>query len=220
MSPSHAIWEKAAPLRAAMRDMPFNTELAAGTLPRAAFRHYMLQDALYLVGYGRVLALAAAKAPDADEVLRFSKAAQTAIVVERALHASYLGRFGISAGEAEAAEPSPTCAAYVNFLLAEAAVGSFASLIGAILPCFWVYREIGLRVAARSAPDNFYQAWIDTYSDEAFGAATDEMIQVYDRAHAAAGAQEQARMEAKFLSCCRYEWMFWDGAYRQEAWPA
>lgn len=219
MTPSQAVWEKAAPLRAAMRDMPFNAELAAGTLSRESFRHYMIQDTLYLVGYARVLSLGAAKAPDAEEVLRFSKAAETAIVVERALHAGYLARFGIEPRDVERAKPAPTTAAYVNFLLAEAATGTFATLVGAVLPCFWVYREVGLHVANRSAPDNFFQAWIDTYTDESFGAAVEGMIGVYDRAHHAAGAAERARMENAFLACCRYEWMFWDAAHRQERWP-
>jgi len=219
MTPSAAIWRSAEPLRDAMRSMPFNAELAAGTLPRAAFRHYMLQDAAYLQAYARVLAIGAAKAPGPDEILEFAKASETAIVVERALHAGYLAQFGIDAAAMEAAEPSPTCLAYVNFMLAEAATGSYATLVGAVLPCFWVYREVGLHIRAIASPNNFYQTWIDTYADEAFGAATTRMIAIYDRAADAAGADERARMEAAFLRCCRYEWMFWDAAYRQEAWP-
>lgn len=206
-------------MRDAMRTMPFNAELAAGTLSKDAFKHYMLQDAAYLQGYARVLAIGAAKAPTSDDILEFSKAAETAIVVERALHAGYLSEFGITTAEMEAAEPSPACAGYVNFMLAEATTGTFATLVGAILPCFWVYRDIGLFIRDRAAPNNFYQTWIDTYADEAFGAATQRMIAIYDRAHQAAGAAEQARMEASFLRCCQYEWIFWDAAYRLEVWP-
>jgi thiaminase/transcriptional activator TenA len=219
MSPSQAIWQRAAPIRSAMLAMPFNAELAAGTLRREAFKHYMLQDAAYLQGYARVLAIGAAKAPGSDEILEFSKAAETAIVVERALHAGYLEQFGVTHAEMEAAHPSPSCAAYVNFMLAEAATGTFATLVGAVLPCFWVYREVGLAIKDSAAANNFYQAWIDTYADEAFGAATERMIRVYDRAHAAAGASDQARMEACFLRCCQYEWMFWNAAYAEERWP-
>ena len=218
-APSAQIWARAEPIRAAMRAMPFNVQLAAGTLPRDAFRHYMLQDAAYLQAYARVLAIGAAKAPGPDEILEFSKAAETAIVVERALHAGYLAQFGIETAAMEAAEPSPACLGYVNFMLAEALTGTFATLVGAVLPCFWVYREVGLHVRATGATDNFYQAWIDTYADESFGAATERMIGVYDRAAALAGPAERARMEAAFLRCCQYEWMFWDAAYRRESWP-
>lgn len=219
MAPSELIWAKAAPIRQAMLAMPFTVELGAGTLPREAFKRYMLEDAVYLKGYARVLALGASKAPSSDDILEFSKAAETAIIVERALHAGYLDQFGVSAIEIETAEPSPACAGYVNFMLAEAATGTFASLVGAILPCFWVYREVGLAIQRRSLAQNFYKAWIDTYADEAFGAATARMIAVYDKAHSAAGADDRDRMEAAFLRCCQYEWMFWDSAYRGETWP-
>lgn len=219
MTPSQHVWNTAEHLRAALHALPFNQELSAGTLKRSAFRHYMIQDALYLQGYARVLAIAAAKAPDADTILEFAKASETAIVVERALHQGYLDQFGVSAEDLSAAHPSPTCAAYVNFMLAEAATGSFATLVGAILPCFWTYRDVGLAIKAKAAPNNFYQAWIDTYADEAFGDATQRMIGVYDRAAQAAGEDERARMEHAFVTCCRYEWMFWDAAYREEVWP-
>jgi len=69
--------------------MPFNTELAAGVLDRARFKHYITQDAHYLIGFGRALALAAAKAPQPDRIVQFAKAAEVAIVVERALHGSF-----------------------------------------------------------------------------------------------------------------------------------
>ncbi|MEN9874763.1 MAG: hypothetical protein RL186_1660, partial [Pseudomonadota bacterium] len=79
------LWRAAEGLRRAVHAHRFNQELAAGTLSRAAFAHYMVQDSLYLRGYAKILALAAAKAPSADEILACTKAAQTAIVVERAL---------------------------------------------------------------------------------------------------------------------------------------
>ena len=59
-----------ADLCAAIRAMPFNRALSDGTLPREAFRHYIIQDAHYLEGFARALALAAARAPDADGVRR------------------------------------------------------------------------------------------------------------------------------------------------------
>lgn len=216
---SEEVWEAAAGLRAAMRAMPFNRELAAGTLPRPTFQHYMTQDALYLEGFGRALALAAAKAPGPAEVLALADAAKTAIVVERALHSGYLERFGVSAEALAQAQQSPTCAAYVDFLLARAATGSYAELLAALLPCFWVYREVGLEIAMRTVPENFYQAWIDTYADAAFGEAVARMIALLDGAAEQAGAAERGRMRANFLRCCQYEWMFWDAAYRCEAWP-
>jgi thiaminase/transcriptional activator TenA len=213
------LWTAATQLRRAIHAHPFNTELAAGTLSRDAFAHYMIQDSLYLQGYARVLALGAAKAPAADEILEFSKAAEVAIVVERALHAGYLTQFGIDARAAEAANPTPACEAYVNFMLATAVTDSFSVLAAAILPCFWLYLDVGKAIGAKSKPGNFYQAWIDTYADESFAEATQRMKNIVDVAAKLAGPSEQARMKAAFLRCAQYEWLFWDSAYHQNDWP-
>lgn len=213
------LWEAAANLRAAVHAHPFNVELAAGTLAREAFTHYMVQDSLYLRGYARVLALAAAKAPGADDILECAKAAEVAIVVERALHAGYLDQFGIAASDVEAAEATPACEAYVNFMLATAVTDSFGVLVAAILPCFWLYQDVGAKIAQSVVPNNFYQAWIDTYSDESFAAATLRMRAIVDAAGAVAGHAEQTRMRAAFLRCAQHEWLFWQSAYVQADWP-
>src|SRR5712691_4985301 len=94
---SEEAWEHTTALRAAIHRLPFNTELAAGTLSPERFRFYILQDAIYLGEYARVLALAAAKAPDAATIEAFGHAAVQAIAVEQALHGRYLAEFGVEA---------------------------------------------------------------------------------------------------------------------------
>src|SRR4051812_40868200 len=93
---SRAAWDGNARVYETVRTMPFNMELAAGTLSEARFKHYITQDAHYLIGFGRALALAAAKAPTPDRVVQFAKSAEGAIVVERALHGSFFKAFDIT----------------------------------------------------------------------------------------------------------------------------
>ena len=76
--------------------------LAAGTLTEARFKHYITQDAHYLVGFGRALALAAAKAPNPDRLVQFAKCAEVAVIVERALHGSFFQQLGIEPDTFEA----------------------------------------------------------------------------------------------------------------------
>ena len=213
------LWAAAEPVLRAIDAHPFVRELAAGGLSRERFQGYMVQDAIYLRGFGRALAFGALKAPDAEQILHFSKAAETAIVVERALHAGFLQQFGVDALEAEQAEASPTCAAYVHSLLAAAAVGSFGDLAASVLPCFWIYRDVGARMGAVPVPGNPYQAWIDTYVDPEFEAAVLRMRAVVDAEADGAGAAQRESMRSAFLRSCRYEWMFWDAAWRMERWP-
>jgi thiaminase/transcriptional activator TenA len=219
MSFTDQLWVEAAPVLRAIEAHPFVSELAGGVLSRQRFQHYMIQDALYLRGFGRVLAYGALKAPDAEQILHFSQAAETAIVVERALHAGFLDQFGVDPGTAEAAETSPACAAYVNHLLATATVSGFAQTAAALLPCFWIYQDVGSRIAAAAPLGNPYQAWIDTYAGEAFAAAVTRMRAVVDAEAEDAGARGRTEMRAAFLRSCRYEWMFWDSAWRLESWP-
>src|SRR5215208_3695721 len=113
---SRQAWEENAQTYELILTMPFNAELAAGTLSEARFKHYITQDAHYLIGFGRALAVAAAKAPSPDRIVQFAKAAEAAVVVERALHGSFFEQFGITP-EAFAQTPlSPTCHHYVSYL--------------------------------------------------------------------------------------------------------
>jgi len=216
---SRAAWDGNARIYEVIRTMPFNAELAAGTLSEERFKHYITQDAHYLIGFGRALTLAAAKAPDPDRVVQFARSAEGAIVVERALHGSFFRQYGITA-EAFAQTPlSPACHHYVSFLIATAYGEPYEVLLGALLPCFWIYAEVGRDIHARAAPGNPYQAWIDTYAGEEFHAAVQAMIAATDEAAAGASGQARSRMHAAFARATQLEWIFWDSAYRLERWP-
>jgi thiaminase/transcriptional activator TenA len=187
---SREAWNRNAVLYETIRTLPFNAQLASGALSESRFKHYITQDAHYLVGFGRALALAAAKAPDADRIVQFAKAAEGALVVERALHGSFFKQYGIT-----------------------------AELLAALLPCFWIYAEVGRDIHARAAAANPYRAWIDTYAGEEFHAAVRAMIAATDDAAKEVNSPLRARMHAAFTRAAQLEWVFWDSAFRLEAWP-
>lgn len=198
--------------------MPFNAELAAGALSRERFLRYILQDAHYLVGFGRALALAAAKAPDPDAIVLFVRAAETAIVVERALHGGFFRDYGITPDTFAAKPPSPACDHYVSWLVATAYAEPYEVALAALLPCFWVYAEVGRDIHARARHDNPYRAWIDTYAGDDFAREVAAMIGATDRAAEEAGPALIARMHRAFAHGVRLEYHFWDGAYRDLGW--
>jgi thiaminase/transcriptional activator TenA len=111
---SHDAWNRNARIYEIIRTMPFNAALAAGTLSEARFKHYIVQDAHYLIGFGRALALAGAKAPSPDRIVQFAKSAEGAIVVERALHGSFFQQYGISSQAFAQTPLSPACHHYVS----------------------------------------------------------------------------------------------------------
>ena len=217
---SDEAWERTRRLREAIHGLPFNTELAAGSLTRERFRGYILQDALYLGRFSRALAIAAAKAPDSDAMQSFAQSALRAVAVEQALHGQYLREFGIDPARIGEAETSPDCLAYTSYLIAAAYHEPWEVLVAALLPCFRIYWDVGCAIAQRAALENPYRAWIDTYADERFGKAVETAVAVGDRAAAAVTATTRAAMLAAFVRACQYEWLFWDGAYQRRGWPS
>lgn len=208
-------WAAITPIYDAILELPFNRELAAGTLDVDAFRFYIFQDSLYLGDFARALAIAGARSGPTDHMLSFLRFAEGTVVVERALHETYFAEFGVPAG----VHRSPACSHYTNFLLATASVRSVAEAVAALLPCFWIYREVGNHIVARVTPGNRYQRWIDTYAGEEFSVAVDRAIVITDEVAAAATEHARQVMRDAFVVSSRLEWMFWDSAYRRETWP-
>ncbi len=216
---SREAWDRNLAIYETIRTMPFNAQLASGSLSEARFKHYITQDAHYLIGFGRALTLAAAKAPDPDRIVQFAKSAEGALVVERALHGSFLKQYGITPQVFAQTPLSPACHHYVSYLLATAYAEPYEVLLGALLPCFWIYAEVGRDIHARAAAANPYQAWIDTYAGEDFHAAVRAVIAATDAAAGGVARSLNARMHAAFTRAAQLEWMFWDSAFRLETWP-
>src|SRR3954452_8278496 len=100
-----AMWAEIRPIYDAILGLPFNRELAAGTLSRERFSFYMVQDAHYLGAFARALATAAAKATTPEAQVKFAKSAHDAIVVERTLHQGFFHDFGITPERFAATRP-------------------------------------------------------------------------------------------------------------------
>lgn len=149
----------------------------------------------------------------------FARHAADAVAAELELHSSLLPELGISAAEAEAAEPTPVNLAYTSYLLAVTRGGSYAEGVGVVLPCYWIYWEVGKELVRRGSPDSRFQRWIDTYSADEFGDVVRDVIAEADRVGALLSEAERAVVARHYRATSRYEWMFWDSAYRQESWP-
>ncbi|GAA5059171.1 thiaminase/transcriptional activator TenA [Thermocatellispora tengchongensis] len=215
------VWARAAKLVAAIHEHPFNAALGAGTLDGERFAFYMVQDGRYLEAFSKVLATASVRATDSSDAAFFAQSAHTALVVERALHTGYLAEFGVTPEDAAAVPTSPSCLAYSSYLQATALSAPYPVVVAAVLPCFWVYQDVGTALLERTAeaPDHPYRTWIDTYSDPEFAASVEQARSIADRLAAGAGRATREAMAAAFLKATEYEWMFWDSAWHRETWP-
>ena len=211
----------AAPIWKAQLHHPFVVALGKGTLPLQKFRYYILQDARYLEELARVFAAGAEKAEDADTALRFAQLVEETIVVERSLHESYGKKWKLTAPDMRSTLLSPTNYAYCRHMRSVAQTGTLGEITVVALPCAWVYCEVGHHLLAKGPPkpSHPYSEWLELYGSPEFANVAKWMRMVVNRCAKTAGKVEKARMEEAFLISSRYEWMFWDMAWREERWP-
>ncbi|WP_226531768.1 bifunctional hydroxymethylpyrimidine kinase/phosphomethylpyrimidine kinase [Microbacterium paraoxydans] len=207
-------WQGIAEIRSGIDELPFIRALADGTLERGPFLSYLAQDALYLREYARVLAEAARRAPTSDEQAFWAESARGSIVGELELHASWLTPAqGVSAATF-AADPGPATVAYLDHLRAVAFGGDYAEILAAVLPCFWLYTDLGRRLHAGEFgeyahdPQHPYASWLSTYADPAFEEATRTAIAYATEAAANADDATRARMRRAFEVSSAHELAF------------
>lgn len=197
---------------------PFVTGLADGSLPLKCFRYYVLNDAYYLSVFARVQALGAAKAADLATSERMAAHVQGTYQAELSLHENFSKRLGISDEEKKAFEPAPTAYAYGTHMVAAAYTGGIGEIIAAILPCYWLYYEIGKRLQGSTPSVDIYREWIAAYGSEWFETLVQEQIDRLDSIAEQASVEERRRMKKHFLISSQYEYSFWDMAFKLEKW--
>lgn len=192
------LWADAADMNAEIARLDFIQGLGEGTLEQATFDYYLAQDAAYLRQYSRALARASQLATTRQAQAFWAQSANDAIVAEMALHDGFLDADGVI-------DADDTTLAYTNHLLAVAGVGSYAEVAAAVLPCFWVYLDVGLRLHAQRGANHPYGAWLDTYADQSFADGTVQAIAAVEDAMAAASEHEYAAATKAFHYAVKME---------------
>lgn len=218
--PFHAYLDRVtAETWAAIDALPFLAKLAAGRLELPRFAFFIAQDIQYLDTFVEVLRRAAALAEDEETRAFLLGRSESVQRVEQGLHGSFAPALGLDVPAVRAQEPAPVTVAYANHMRSVAAHGSLGEVIATILPCYWVYRRVGERLAATPPPHEIYATWVGAYAAPEFGVAVARQIALLDTLAARADDEERARMQRWFHRSLRYEWMFWDQADRELAWP-
>jgi thiaminase/transcriptional activator TenA len=213
------LWQAIGPIYGAILEHPFVRGLTDGALPRASFEFYAVQDALYLREFARALSIAAARAPEDDWIIMFNEHAAGALKVERALHESFFKDFGLTPAAVAATPLAPTNLAYTSYLLAVAYGAPYHEAVAALLPCYWIYWEVGKALEKAGSSDPLYQRWIGTYASDEFGSVVRAVLDATDRIAERLQPGERRAMARHFVTTSRYEWMFWEMGSRRESWP-
>ncbi|MBM3488741.1 MAG: thiaminase II [Alphaproteobacteria bacterium] len=192
----------------------FVRALGDGTLPADSFRHYLVQDYVFLIHFARAYALAAYKSETLAD-MRSAQAVLAAILdVEMGLHVAYCAEWGIDAATLETAPEAEATIAYTRFVLDAGHAGDVLDLHVALAPCMLGYAEIGLGLAADPATrrdGNPYAPWIAMYSGDEFVAAAHAQAALIDRIAARRGGMARFdHLVALFRRASRLEVRFWD----------
>lgn len=210
MSFSDRLWQSINPYYLIIAAHPFNVELEDGTLSRDRFDFYIRQDVSYLRVLAHVFALISNRAikPHMGSLfLTFSKDAEKASDDLAAL-------FLDSSRKHTDVHLSPACKEYSDFLQTTVTSASLEESVAAVLPCFWIYRELSKAIAKIAKGDNPYLAWINLNASQDYSLMTDKVIALVDEIASQSTAKTFGLMEAVCQRSSHFEWRFWEDAYQ------
>ncbi len=197
-------------------ELDFVKELMQGSLNKETFEFYIKQDKLYLQEFGRILTILSSKLQDIGESSKFLVYAKDIMDVERELHEEFLDLFKADKN----LEASPSCLLYTGYLHTIVNTSSLNVVLASILPCFWIYQEVGAYILKhQNKENNVYQSWIDTYGSSEYEAVVHDVIAICNKHAKSASKDEKTQMLKAFYKASQMEWLFWDSAYKKEKWP-
>ncbi|MTJ04903.1 MAG: TenA family protein [Sediminimonas qiaohouensis] len=197
----------------------FVRALGDGSLPRAAFLHYLVQDYIFLLHFSRAWALAMTKAETVAQMRTCAATAKALIDDELRLHVRTCAAAGIDEAALVEAEERAENLAYTRFVLDAGHSGDFMDLLAALAPCVLGYGEIGARLTAQ-AGGTPYAEWIGTYGGAEYQALCADVGALIDGAAerrlgpAPQGSPRWPQLCRTFTTATRLEIGFWDMGLR------
>ena len=197
---------------------PFVAGLADGSLPKAAFQHYLTQDYLFLIQFARAYALVAFKADTLEDMRAAATTMSALIHTEMRLHVEYCAGWGLDETAMAAAPEAMETTAYTRFVLDCGQRGDLLDLLVALVPCVVGYGEIGARLgsdAATKRNGNPYLPWIEMYAGAEYQEVSEAARTQLDRLGVARGADARfAALAETFAQATRLEIDFWEMGWR------
>jgi len=193
---------------------PFVSALGAGTLPGGAFRHYLVQDYLFLIHFARAYALAAYKADTLADMRAAASSMAAILDLEMGLHVQYCAGWGLMEADMAATPEAQATLAYTRFVLERGMAGDLLDLHVALAPCVVGYAEIAASLLADPATrldGNPYRAWMEMYAAPEYRQVAAAQVALLDRLSQTRGGE--ARFDAltrTFEAASRLEAGFWE----------
>ncbi|MDM7515732.1 thiaminase II [Lentilactobacillus sp. TOM.63] len=210
--------QKAEPLWQASFNHPFIKELSTGQLPMEEFRYYLKQDRYYLQNFSTLHGKIADQIKD-PSIKKFLYAGATGLNdSEKDVRTEFFQQLAITPTEIRQTPMAPNAYNYVSHMYHELYVGSPRRACAALLPCYWLYNDLGKQLIKNGSPMKIYQEFIETYDSPEFTDATNTMISIVDQLGEKAEPAERQAMVTAFVRSSYYELHFWGMAYTEQKW--
>ena len=207
---SKDVWKKSSKIYNAILKLDFLEELSGGTLDNGIFARYIAQDEIYLKNYYHQMNMLADLMEDEQDRSLFLSFAQSGMEGEKAMHDMLIDQYGIETR----VEPSKVTADYNAHICEGIATGDPCIALAAVLPCMWIYNEVGLHILKQSdLESNPYKEWILEYGQEEFTAGVNKVLKMIDGWAAKADLETRKKMDYYYLKAALYEYAFWDYGY-------
>ncbi len=197
----------------------FVSGIADGSLPEECFRHYLVQDYLFLIHFARAYALSLYKADNLADMRSAATIIDGLLNNEMLLHVNYCAGWDLSEADMAAAPESTAMVAYTRYVLETGMAGDILDLVVALAPCVLGYGEIGFRLSAdpnTKRDGNPYNDWIEMYSNDEYLDVLDNAVAQLDRLSASRMTEARFRNLSKiFGQATRLEVGFWDMGWDQ-----
>lgn len=149
----------------------FVEQMGDGSLSKASFQHYLVQDYLFLIQFARAYALAIYKSRNLTEMRGCLEGLKAILDVEMQLHLKLCADWGLDASDIEKTPEAKSTIAYTRYVLEAGQSGDILDLFVALSPCMIGYAEIGERLSKLpegKSGDNPYTVWINEYASNEY----------------------------------------------------
>lgn len=211
MKLSSQSWNMSKEVIKAIKNHKFNQELMNGTLDKDRFKYYLEQDTIYLRDFARCHAIIASKI-SLSHIKHFLEYSQQSLIAEQEdVHQYFRKLFKFK----ETGHITPATLSYTSYILRICAYEPIEVAVASVLPCFWVYKEVGSFIKKHSVHHNPYAHWIAVYSGEEFNNSVNQIINIYDNlADNTCESTKKKMLDAFYKSTC-LEWHFWNDSYNK-----
>lgn len=197
---------------------PFVQGIVKGDLPLETFKNYIMQDIYYLKHYGKIHAIAASQANNFKHTAILAAKSRFTAESELTIHNEHAKILKITEEDMKHFKPSPTAYAYISHLYRATMFGNLAHSVAAMLPCYWLYADIGKANKNANPGPEIYRNWIKMYASNWFQDSKNEMIDLLNTLVEDMNEQEKEKVKEQFVIAKVYELHFWEMAYTFETW--